>query len=117
MTRRKAEALTGYEVRRLWSSKDAFRYGAFQGEQLVSEAEHTTERIALTRLVNDIYRMHSRRVLDQHGWRCGRCGSSYRIQIHHRTFRSHGGTHRIENLEPLCSDCHRSAHHRNGFQN
>jgi uncharacterized protein YjcR len=43
-------------------------------------------------------------------WRCSRCRKTKRLQIHHRQYRSHGGTHRIENLEPVCSDCHRLIH-------
>jgi 5-methylcytosine-specific restriction endonuclease McrA len=32
------------------------------------------------------------------------------LQIHHRKFRSRGGTHRPENLEPVCWECHRRIH-------
>ena len=28
-------------------------------------------------------------------------------EIHHRKYRSHGGTHRVANLEPVCRDCHK----------
>ena len=112
MTKRKAELLTGYEIRALPSGADLFRYGAFDTDRLVAAAQHRHERLALIRLVNAVYEMHSRQVLDEHGWRCARCGERYLLQIHHRLFRSHGGTHRRENLEPLCSDCHRRIHRR-----
>ena len=110
MTKRKAEVLTGYEIRRLPVQKSAFRFGAFEREELVAEAEHRHERIALAWLVDAIYKMHSRQALEAHGWRCARCGSPYFLQVHHRRYRSHGGSHRPENLEPTCADCHRAIH-------
>ena len=110
MTKRKAERLTGYEVRRMPTRDSVFRYGAFLGEDLMVASEHRKEGVALTLLVNRVYQMHSRRVLEQHGWRCARCGRTYLLQIHHRRFRSHGGTHRQENLEPVCGFCHSRIH-------
>ena len=110
MTKRKAEVLTGNEIRQIPHNRNSFCFGAFDCDQLIAEVEHRNERIALTWLVNAVYRMHSRQVLDQHGWRCARCGSSYLLQVHHRKYRSHGGTHRPENLEPTCGDCHRTIH-------
>ena len=110
MTRRRAELLTGYEVRRTSHAGSPFCYGAFSGEELMAEASHRKEGIALTLLVKRIYQIHSRRVLEQQGWKCARCGRTYLLQIHHRQFRSHGGTHRPENLEPVCGLCHRLIH-------
>ena len=110
MTKRRAEVLTGCEIRRISNASSAFCYGAFSGEELMAEAQHRKERIALTLLVNRVYQIHSRRVLEQCGWRCARCGRTYLLQIHHRQFRSHGGTHRPENLEPVCGHCHRLIH-------
>ncbi len=110
MTKRRAEVLTGYEIRRISNGKTSFCLGAFEQDRVVVQVDHQTERVALTWLVNAVYRLHSRQVLDRHGWRCTRCGSSYFLQIHHRIHRAHGGTHRPENLEPLCSDCHRVVH-------
>ena len=112
MTRRKAEVLTGYEIRPLPAASGSIAYGAYLGDQLVAEARRRSEREALTALINVVYQMHSRQVLDRHGWRCARCGGSYLLQIHHRKFRSHGGTHRLDNLEPVCGDCHRLIHGR-----
>ncbi len=110
MTKRRAEVLTGYEIRRIANGKNSFCFGAFDQNELVAHSEHRHERIALTWLVDAVRRLHSRQVLDRHGWRCARCGGTYRLQVHHRTFRSHGGTHRAENLEPVCGDCHRAIH-------
>ena len=32
------------------------------------------------------------------------------LQVHHLTFRSHGGSDSLENLIVLCADCHRVTH-------
>jgi hypothetical protein len=53
------------------------------------------------KLVAIVYQLHSHQVLDQHGWTCASCGRSQPLQIHRRKFRSHGGTNRPENLEPV----------------
>jgi HNH endonuclease len=110
VTKRRAEALTGYEIRRLPDGENTFCYGAFSGEELMAEAQHRKGGIALTLLVERVYQIHSRRVLETYGWRCARCGRTYLLQVHHRQFRSHGGTHRPENLEPVCGFCHRLIH-------
>ena len=110
MTKRRAEILTGYEVRRISDESSAFCYGAFCGESLLAEAKHRKQGIALTLVVNRIYQIHSRLVLDEEGWKCARCGRTDGLQIHHRKFRSHGGTHKPENLEPVCWGCHRRIH-------
>jgi 5-methylcytosine-specific restriction endonuclease McrA len=54
--------------------------------------------------------------MEQHGWRCARCRASRHLEIHHRKYRSHGGTHRIENLEPVCRDCHKLIHRQERSQ-
>ena len=110
MTKRRAEALTGYEVRRMAAPDNGFCYGAFCNEELIAEAKHRKETTALSLLVNRVYELHSRRVLEEHGWRCVRCGKSHPLQIHHRKYRSHGGTHWPENLEPVCWECHHRIH-------
>jgi hypothetical protein len=43
-------------------------------------------------------------------WRCARCKKRRGLQIHHRRYRSHDGTHEIQNLEPVCWHCHRLIH-------
>jgi HNH endonuclease len=112
VTKRKAELLTGYEIRAVPNGTDLVCYSAFDADRLIATVQHRHDRVALTQLVNVIYQMHSRQVLDEYGWKCARCGERYLLQIHHRKFRSHGGTHRRENLEPVCSDCHRLIHAR-----
>ncbi len=74
---------------------------AFDGEELVAKAVGQVDFLALGVLVQRVYMLHSRMVMEQHDWRCARCRASRRLEIHHRRHRSHGGTHRIENLEPV----------------
>jgi hypothetical protein len=110
MTTRRAEQLTGYEVRRTETNNGNVTYGAFADDELIVDATHLIDELALDVLVRKVYRLHCIKALKQHDWRCSRCRGLRRLQIHHRRFRSHGGTHRIENLEPVCWDCHKIIH-------
>jgi hypothetical protein len=42
--------------------------------------------------------------LKKHGWRCGRSRGARRLEIHHRRYRSHGGSYQSDNLEPSSLD-------------
>lgn len=100
-----------YEIRRLADAANGrILYGDFRGEELVVQAGHFTDDLALKTLVERVYSLHCRVVLEQYGWRCSRCHEVKRLQIHHRIYRSHGGTHGVDNLEPVCWDCHRAIH-------
>ena len=112
MTRKRAERLTGYEVRQLQDRGPGGRivYGAFRGDELVAEGVHLTDDLALKILVREVYTAHSLEVLKRNDWQCARCHKPRRLEIHHRRYRSHGGTHRIENLEPVCRECHKVIH-------
>jgi len=110
MTKKRAERLTGYEIRFVGANDGKVTYGAFRGDQLVIVVEHATEDLALEALVRKVYRLNSLEVLKQHGWRCARCRGARRLQIHHRQYRSHGGSHQIDNLEPVCWSCHKMIH-------
>jgi hypothetical protein len=110
LTVKRAERLTGYEVRELPPERGSYTVGAFDGERLVVTGVGRADFIALQALVNGVYFFNSRKAMEQHGWRCARCRSSRRLEIHHRKYRSHGGTHRVENLEPVCRDCHKLIH-------
>jgi hypothetical protein len=103
MTRRKAERLTGYEIRSLDCGESGrFCFGAYEGEELVLEADHADERWALRCLVRAVYMQHSYQVLERYGWHRSRCHAAKPLQIHHRKYRSHGGTNQPDNLEPVC---------------
>jgi hypothetical protein len=116
MTKRRAERLTGYDVRDLPPERGLCTVGAFEGERLVAKAVGRAEFMALRALVQGVLFIHSRKAMKQHGWRCTRCRSSGRLEVHHRKYRSHGGTHRVENLEPVCRDCHKLIHQQERSQ-
>jgi hypothetical protein len=116
MTKKRAERLTGYEVRELPPQRGLCAVGAFEGERLVVTGVGRADFIALQALVNGVYFFNSRKAMELHGWRCARCRSSRRLEIHHRKYRAHGGTHRVENLEPVCRDCHKLIHRQERSQ-
>ena len=110
MTKKRAERLTGYEIQRMSEKGGKVTYGAFRDEELVASGTHFIDALALRVLVREVYRLHAIEALEKANWRCARCRRPWRLQIHHRKYRSHGGTHRVENMEPVCSDCHKIIH-------
>ena len=110
MTRKRAERLTGYEIRELPNQRGLVTLGAFDGANLVAKASGRVEWLALRAVVDRVLSLHSAIALKEHAGRCARCRLRRPLQIHHRRYRSHGGTHRVENLEPVCWDCHRLIH-------
>lgn len=110
MTIKRAEHLTGYQIRQLSQQHGQARFGAFEGTELIAQASGRVDWMALRTLVHRVYLLHSRISMQRHDWRCARCRSHRPLQIHHRKYRSHGGTHQINNLEPVCWDCHRVIH-------
>ena len=54
-----------------------------------------------------------RRALEAAAWRCGRCGRSGRLEVHHRRPLHRGGEpYQLDNLEVVCRACHIDAHRR-----
>ena len=51
-----------------------------------------------------------RRALDRDDWRCTRCGSPYRLEMHHVIALDKGGPHALGNVSMQCRDCHIDAH-------
>jgi hypothetical protein len=110
MTIRRAEHLTGYEIRVAAASGLFRQYSAFDVAVCVVAVRDIDERRGLRRLAKAVLAIHSRIVLARFRWRCAHCGRSRPLEIHHKLPRSLGGTHRVENLEPACWDCHRALH-------
>jgi HNH endonuclease len=110
MTRKRAERLTGYQIRELAPVRGLVTLGAFKGRELVVKASGRVEWLALKSIVDRVLQLHTAIILKQHEGRCARCRTRRPLQIHHRRYRSHGGTHRVENLEPVCWDCHKLIH-------
>jgi hypothetical protein len=110
LTIKRAERLTGYEIRELPFERGQVTLGAFDGTALIEKASGRVEWMALRTLVQRVYLLHSRISIQRYDGRCARCRSRRPLQIHHRKYRSHGGTHQVDNLEPVCWDCHRVIH-------
>ena len=52
-----------------------------------------------------------RKLLDERGWRCERCGRAGKLELHHRRhLREGGAAFDPENCEILCRDDHISHH-------
>ena len=56
------------------------------------------------------YYYRARRTIEQTGksWKCERCGSSKKIQVHHVDRNPHNNS--LDNLEILCLSCHKAEH-------
>jgi hypothetical protein len=67
MTKKRAERLTGYEVRELPPERGLYTVGAFEGERLVVKAVGRADFIAFQALVNGVYFFNSRKAMEQHG--------------------------------------------------
>ena len=50
------------------------------------------------------------KVCARDGYKCGNCGSTTNIDVHHIVPLSQGGTHELGNLRTLCHDCHKKIH-------
>ena len=83
----------------------------------VYEAIHRPKRVGNYK--RNPMRKHVKNYLDHHDigieeiWHCEICGKQdyiQRLQIHHKKYRSLGGTDNIENLQCLCWDCHFKIH-------
>ena len=51
------------------------------------------------------------RAMERAGWRCQRCGSTGRLEAHHRVPLSKGGVKfHLSNIEIVCRRCHFAEH-------
>ena len=48
--------------------------------------------------------------LERDGYRCGDCGKSGRLEVHHLQALKDGGSNELANLLTLCVGCHIRAH-------
>jgi hypothetical protein len=51
-----------------------------------------------------------RDALAQAGYRCDRCATSDRLEVHHLTYERFGGQEQLEDLRVLCRTCHQQVH-------
>lgn len=64
------------------------------------------------KLNRECYQQLHAGVLERDNWRCQVCGAMTHLEVHHVTFRSHGGDDSDENLVTLCTKCHSVFHGR-----
>jgi hypothetical protein len=93
-------------VERFSTNNRKVSFGAFRGEELIAKATHLITNWRSSCPSAKSTKLHSIEALEHHGWSCARCHGSRRLQIHHRRFRSHGGTPPHRNLEGVCCDRH-----------
>ena len=106
MTKRSAERLTGYEFEICRRSEACVRWGLLTG------SDWWRRRWAgpISWHYGPEYTVYFSSTA---GWRFTRGKKSGRLEVHHRKYRSHGGTHRGENLQP---DCHKLIHRQERSQ-
>ena len=56
------------------------------------------------------YEQVRKQVLHRDGWKCQCCGSRSNLEVHHKEFRSQGGSDSEQNLITLCLKCHANCH-------
>jgi len=56
------------------------------------------------------YKQYRKRCFDEHGKECIACGSDENIEAHHLD--GDRSNNNIDNLAPVCADCHKSVHTR-----
>lgn len=59
-----------------------------------------------------------KKLRELHPYECVKCGSDYRLQIHHIIPLSKGGSNRVSNLQFVCRSCHLKLHRQeeDGFE-
>lgn len=50
------------------------------------------------------------KVLERDNHKCVQCGSTFKINVHHKKHRGKGGDNSLKNLETLCYYCHMDKH-------
>jgi 5-methylcytosine-specific restriction endonuclease McrA len=68
-------------------------------------------KAARLQLDPQLYERLRQQVLDRDGWRCQLCGAMSNLEVQHKEFRSHSGSHSEENLITVCAACHAALHH------
>lgn len=85
-----------------------------QGKIDISRVRKTIENMPYQDFLNTIYwRGVSLFIKRRDGWKCTECGSSDKVEVHHKTYNNHGDeTNNLNNLTTLCEKCHKEAHSR-----
>lgn len=110
MTLRSAERITGYTIVCIGDdSGGKYRalqgYAAFNGDVEIARVLGPGKKIGplLKQLVEKVYKIHSKIVLEKQKYRCLLCGGRFPLDIDHIKPRSKGRDDRVENLRAICS--------------
>jgi ribosomal protein S27AE len=75
----------------------------------------TSEALALNGLLHSVLAEHGRIIMQRARWACADCGKIGPVSAHHNIPRARGRSDKVENLIPLCPNCH-ERHHANGTE-
>lgn len=104
MNKSTLERVTGWKVVKL--SRESFGLAKDSQSEPLFTQKGKKESVVLDKLHSLFWEMRKREVFERDMWRCSECASVLRLQVDHKINRSSGGTHDMENLQTLCSDCH-----------
>jgi hypothetical protein len=80
------------------------------GEDEASSQEPTSHRYGPEYQYPSDWESIRREVLARDGYRCGNCGGTESLHVHHIVPLSRGGTNGLTNLRTLCENCHKKIH-------
>lgn len=106
MSKRRAEYLIGAEITVVRSGREFIA----SGKGIVPVARGASEARVIAALVQLVLVHNRAAAAKKAGYCCQRCGSFGPAHGHHIEYRSHGGTHEVDNQEWLCYVCHQKEH-------
>lgn len=109
MTQKKAERITGCEIR-LVQFNNQHRAIASENGAPIAECYDYKPNMALGRLVEAVYRILSARQREKQKGRCANCGNVRPLEMDHIIPRSKGRDDR--QIRGLCTECHQIRHRR-----
>lgn len=72
--------------------------------------DNTRERKIPSSKLPDNWQDIRNKALLRDDYKCGNCGGSKDLNVHHIVPKGRGGTHNLSNLKTLCKDCHKKVH-------
>ena len=104
MNKSTLEKVTGWKVIKL--SRESYGLAQDEASSPVFVEKGKKESLVFDKLHRSFWEMRKRQVFERDMWRCRKCASVLQLQCDHVVNRSSGGTHDMENLQTLCSNCH-----------
>lgn len=76
---------------------------------LLGEKERETDNLLDTKYPENWNEIRTQ-VLMSDNYKCGNCGSTVNLDVHHIVPISKGGTNNFANLKTICRECHKKIH-------